>query len=102
MTEMKDDLLNWVLMQSSNLGFNNVLELEPLREQASLRSYFRIHTESNSKIGVITRPDSEENKLFELYSCYLLDQGIKVPKVCLLYTSPSPRDKRQSRMPSSA
>ena len=24
------------------------------------------------------------------------------PNVCLLYTSPSPRDKRQSRMPSSA
>ena len=24
------------------------------------------------------------------------------PKDCLLYTSPSPRDKRQSRMPSSA
>ena len=24
------------------------------------------------------------------------------PDVCLLYTSPSPRDKRQSRMPSSA
>ena len=28
-------------------------------------------------------------------------QGVRVP-VCLLYTSPSPRDKRQSRMPSSA
>ena len=27
---------------------------------------------------------------------------IKVFKSCLLYTSPSPRDKRQSRMPSSA
>ena len=25
-----------------------------------------------------------------------------MPEVCLLYTSPSPRDKRQSRMPSSA
>ena len=25
-----------------------------------------------------------------------------VPEACLLYTSPSPRDKRQSRMPSSA
>ena len=25
-----------------------------------------------------------------------------VKKVCLLYTSPSPRDKRQCRMPSSA
>ena len=27
---------------------------------------------------------------------------ITVAKLCLLYTSPSPRDKRQSRMPSSA
>ena len=26
----------------------------------------------------------------------------QIPNVCLLYTSPSPRDKRQSRMPSSA
>ena len=28
--------------------------------------------------------------------------GKEHPRVCLLYTSPSPRDKRQSRMPSSA
>ena len=29
--------------------------------------------------------------------------GIEIhPNACLLYTSPSPRDKRQSRMPSSA
>ena len=27
---------------------------------------------------------------------------IRIYKPCLLYTSPSPRDKRQSRMPSSA
>ena len=27
---------------------------------------------------------------------------IEEPDLCLLYTSPSPRDKRQSRMPSSA
>ena len=37
----------------------------------------------------------------------LADSGIKVGDLkklddCLLYTSPSPRDKRQSRMPSSA
>ena len=37
-------------------------------------------------------------------SCGLIlaDLGADVVKVCLLYTSPSPRDKRQSRMPSSA
>ena len=28
--------------------------------------------------------------------------GEEQDKICLLYTSPSPRDKRQSRMPSSA
>ena len=28
--------------------------------------------------------------------------GKELDKLCLLYTSPSPRDKRQSRMPSSA
>ena len=34
----------------------------------------------------------------------LAQQGLKVGllDICLLYTSPSPRDKRQSRMPSSA
>ena len=30
------------------------------------------------------------------------DYGILLSENCLLYTSPSPRDKRQSRMPSSA
>ena len=30
------------------------------------------------------------------------DRAGKRAKACLLYTSPSPRDKRQSRMPSSA
>ena len=31
-----------------------------------------------------------------------LDKVVKDYQGCLLYTSPSPRDKRQSRMPSSA
>ena len=34
-------------------------------------------------------------------SAFYLGRGSQVP-ICLLYTSPSPRDKRQSRMPSSA
>ena len=35
---------------------------------------------------------------------YLIEKGINIDTAmfCLLYTSPSPRDKRQSRMPSSA
>ena len=41
----------------------------------------------------------------KVYSFPLCIEGrglIYNKKVCLLYTSPSPRDKRQSRMPSSA
>ena len=36
---------------------------------------------------------------------YLLEEkptGLKYLKICLLYTSPSPRDRQKSRMPSSA
>ena len=77
MTEMKDDLLDWTLSQSSNLGFSDVLEIKPLREQASLRNYFRIYTESNSMIGVISKSGSDENKLFEIQIiAYML--GIKI------------------------
>ena len=34
--------------------------------------------------------------------CCITLRGAGADKTCLLYTSPSPRDKRQSRMPSSA
>ena len=37
-----------------------------------------------------------------LVSLVRLQRFINYDSTCLLYTSPSPRDKRQSRMPSSA
>ena len=42
-----------------------------------------------------------------LYTLWLSTRGkaelyIAAPKACLLYTSPSPRDRQKSRMPSSA
>ena len=43
-----------------------------------------------------TNTDSDESPVVTAYDA---DNNIKT---CLLYTSPSPRDKRQSRMPSSA
>ena len=57
-----------------------------------------------------------ENELFSEFSLPYIDQTqtptqflnefvknkYDLKKICLLYTSPSPRDKRQSRMPSSA
>ena len=40
--------------------------------------------------------------LVAMAAVLLLFIGDQLIKGCLLYTSPSPRDKRQSRMPSSA
>ena len=37
-----------------------------------------------------------------LMQLFLMYFGLALFGICLLYTSPSPRDKRQSRMPSSA
>ena len=50
---------------------------------------------------------SNDNKVDDSFGTVVLEQDpqTKEPpqyQVCLLYTSPSPRDKRQSRMPSSA
>ena len=40
---------------------------------------------------------------FAAATCMLFSEpGIQLAKICLLYTSPSPRDQRGSRMPSSA
>ena len=41
--------------------------------------------------------DAEGSRLFDL-----ICQQPEYSLTCLIYTSPSPRDKRQSRMPSSA
>ena len=54
--------------------------------------------------------DSTSDMLFSKHSSnninwflnYIKHDGTIVAYSCLLYTSPSPRDKRQSRMPSSA
>ena len=62
-----------------------------------------------------SREDLETRKLLDRAKGFLMDQRgmseseaysamrkLAMTEACLLYTSPSPRDKRQSRMPSSA
>ena len=41
-------------------------------------------------------------RILEKCAALCKEEGYQLMNVCLLYTSPSPRDKRQSRMPSSA
>ena len=52
--------------------------------------------ETLTRIGVASR---KEKKIYQ--SCHILHKQGKY-YICLLYTSPSPRDRQKSRMPSSA
>ena len=63
------------------MGFDDIESLQPLREQASLRHYFRIHTDTGTKIGLISEPNSKQNELFEIHSNFLKKNGIRVPTV---------------------
>ena len=71
------------------------------RSRASQEKYFfrDVATEDSSKIISEKLIDSAIASMQDIRN--QLDYEA-VDKACLLYTSPSPRDKRQSRMPSSA
>ena len=58
---------------------------------------------SNSKL-TITATDLDLIFIHQLNNVEILEEGktTTTSSICLLYTSPSPRDQRGSRMPSSA
>ena len=71
------------------------LEVEEIIDPAKSLSAFTIaHVKSSEK-----HPDADKLRICEVETVDGLKQ---IVCGCLLYTSPSPRDKRQSRMPSSA
>ena len=61
----------------------------------------KANTARNNEI-VVALVDQDEATLKRIYKTGNQIELIAENKDCLLYTSPSPRDKRQSRMPSSA
>ena len=76
-------------------NLNPVRKTYPNKNLCSLGAYEVLRT--NKKINLtILASGSEVNLALEV------SHKLAKDKICLLYTSPSPRDKRQSRMPSSA
>ena len=84
MTEMNHDLLDWVKSEGDNLGFKDITSAVKLREQASLRQYFRIFTDAGTYIGVVGSPNSDENQLFHTNAKYLRSNDVQVPDVMAL------------------
>ena len=67
------------------------------RDEEELEDHF-VHVIYNEKVQKIPFCGNEQKCGLRVFARHLM----KFIYVCLLYTSPSPRDKRQSRMPSSA
>ena len=81
------------------LGSVNIVEVIQKRRQVERRGgaymckcpFHKGGEEKNASMKIY-----EETGTFHCFTCK------ETGNACLLYTSPSPRDKRQSRMPSSA
>ena len=81
--------------RSTIANYMRLLKLDPI-VQTGMRDGFLSMGHGRALINV----DDRENQL-ELYQ-KIIKGDLSVRKTCLLYTSPSPRDQRGSRMPSSA
>ena len=58
------------------------------------------HSGKSFRLGISGVPGVGKSTFIEALGLFLIAQGHRV--ACLLYTSPSPRDRQKSRMPSSA
>ena len=106
---MKNTILKLIALCLSILilnapSFADQLELQtPSKVQVDYQPFSGLPASTNLRINVVVdnKAESQEtvnnNKREQRFRIrFTPSQG------CLLYTSPSPRDKRQSRMPSSA
>ena len=78
--------------QEANMALNFIRQLDP-----SLCA-LKVGNELFTSAG----PAFIEQLIAQGFRVFLDLKFHDIPNTCLLYTSPSPRDKRQSRMPSSA
>ena len=73
-------------------------------ENSSATGINEIHVVSKGDIVFVDHPKYYDTCLNSAATFIIINKKTDVPdgKTCLLYTSPSPRDRQKSRMPSSA
>ena len=81
MSVVKEGLLEWSNKKLRDSGRTEMTEIEPLRQEASTREYFRLKGKENSYIGVLSPPKTELNEQFIFLSKFLRKQGVTVPEV---------------------
>ena len=117
MTHLVDDLTEVSRITRGRLELRRTsVELAPVVD-AALHSVAELAVQSGHKVHVEQWPqpiwlDADATRLAQMIANLLTNAvkytpangiiGLEVACTCLLYTSPSPRDRQKSRMPSSA
>ena len=73
-------------------------DLAPPTSYANIVAAVEKLSKQNGMFGFVAATKTDENFMSQVLEHVLLANGVN----CLLYTSPSPRDRQKSRMPSSA
>ena len=99
MVSAKNDWAGWCEF------FLKAVEHQASSNESNVRSILDLYEKSKDRVIEITHSQHAIHALDYIFSQPVFNStnfrtGSSIP--CLLYTSPSPRDKRQSRMPSSA
>ena len=90
------ELLTWLFIQKKDYAnaFRQVKSLDRQLDENGGRIY---------RLAEIAANDKDYDAAIEAYDYIVTEKGVSSTfYICLLYTSPSPRDQRGSRMPSSA
>ena len=101
-SEIKDDLVTVTPLvglytpKTDDLIIGKVVSHNALSWEVDINSYYSGILTASDTFGKDYSPSRDD------LSLKLKTGDIVLARICLLYTSPSPRDKRQSRMPSSA
>ena len=96
MNEFQQQILQKIEQIASKLHNYKINNQELINEKQELKAKIEYLERRESELVT----ELENNKLELSEKSQLIDQATN--KICLLYTSPSPRDLRASRMPSSA
>lgn len=83
MSSVKQNLFDWTSSRLSAIRSLEVLNISPLRQEASTREYFRVNTKENSFVGVFSPPETESNEQFIFLAEFLKDNGVTVPEIII-------------------
>ena len=103
MTGFHRDASPDVILLDLNLPGISGIEAIPQFTQAAPKAKIIVLTQSDAKANVVTSITlGASGYLLKSATLEQITDAIRTVMACLLYTSPSPRDQRGSRMPSSA